>query len=131
MAGSYEVGSYVQSVTLVDYYAYLTTADKGIEIVDISEPSQPIHAGGYSTHGYTLGLTIADNKAYIADEEEGISILQIIDTPFPQGNLVLCPSGPASSSNPLWKIFQNLSNRLYQIFLDHHYHRNSYLLLFV
>ncbi len=66
------------------YIAYSTISDgsSGIEILDFSEITAPIHVGDYETAGNANHFTLSDNYLYIA-EGLGIEILDVSDITTP------------------------------------------------
>lgn len=60
--------------------AYLATETAGLQIVDISTPSNPVRVGGIATEGTAFDLQVQGNVAYVADGDAG---LQVIDVSTP------------------------------------------------
>jgi len=65
-------------------YAYLTSVDKGVQIIDISTLSSPFIEVSFQTTGEAGGVYVKDNYAYIADASEGLIILDISTPSAPQ-----------------------------------------------
>jgi len=63
-------------------YAYVTSDNGGLVIVDISDPAAPTLAGSYDT-GYALGVAVSSNYAYVADDENGLVIIDISNPAAP------------------------------------------------
>ena len=121
-AGQCDTSGYACDVAISGNYAYVADGDSGLVIIDISDPSGPKYAGQFDTPGYAQGVAISGNYAYVADGDSGLAILQIIDIQPSQGNLILCPSGPASATYPLWSSSQALANLAYStFFVDQNY----------
>jgi parallel beta-helix repeat protein len=81
------------SVSVVESYAFVTTmhGPEGLEILDISDPSQPVSVGFVQQHhGPYRDLEISGSIAFIADER-GLSAVDISDParPFETGCLDL------------------------------------------
>ncbi len=64
-----DTGVYIASVFIRDRYAYLGTCFGGIQIVDISDPSNPILVGqyGWDYPSCTNSIFVQNDYAYIAD----------------------------------------------------------------
>ncbi len=61
--------------------AYIADGDKGLVIIDISNPANPTKLGSYNTKGYaeSIALSKDETKAYIADGLNGLVIVEIKD----------------------------------------------------
>jgi hypothetical protein len=59
--------------------AYVTDGDSGLQIIDVSDPANPVGRGGYDTPGYAFGVAVAGGLTYVADGDG----LQIIDVSRP------------------------------------------------
>jgi len=70
--------------------AYVAAGQSGLQIIDVSNPSNPVIMGSVDTPGSALGVSLSadGSKAYVADESSG---LQIIDVSNPV-NLVIMGS---------------------------------------
>ena len=75
--GSWDRLSSALAVTVVGNYAY--AVGDTLEIIDISDPSNPIFKGGYDINNAGRDIQVVDNYAYIAND----SGLQIIDISNP------------------------------------------------
>jgi len=75
-------------------YAYVACFDGHLQIVDISDPSDPFPAGYYETPEYPLGtgavsVVVQGNYAYLVDRYYGLYILDVTDPTSPVGEGVL------------------------------------------
>jgi hypothetical protein len=59
--------------------AYVADGERGLQIIDVSNPSAPVRRGGYDTSGNALDVCVSGDLAYVAD---GYG-LQIIDVSNP------------------------------------------------
>jgi hypothetical protein len=48
-----------------------------LQVIDVSNPANPVDVGGYVTSGQANGVAVAGNYAYVADGEWGLAILQL------------------------------------------------------
>ncbi|MEW5804506.1 MAG: hypothetical protein AB1847_20630 [bacterium] len=124
-AGGTAPGARVLEVTLSGHFAYLSTGEEGLIVLTLDDPVNPAIIGREDTKGVTSGVVVREGLAYVADAEAGLLIFRIIDTPTPQGNLILVPSGPASVANSLWPATQGLANLAYSAFLNQGIPRSS------
>ncbi|MCL6583145.1 MAG: hypothetical protein K6U11_05840 [bacterium] len=122
---------YVQQVAVSGRYAYLAAGEQGLVVVDMADPQRPLLCGQEATMALASGVAIdaASGYAHVAEAEGGLSIYRIIDSPPPQGNLIILPTGPALASNSLWPPCQALANLAYSTFLDQNF--NHYDLFYL
>ncbi len=60
---------------------YLACSDAGVDIIDISNPAQPIKIGNYHDNsGVAIDLLVKDNKIFVADADDGLEIIEIVIT---------------------------------------------------
>lgn len=64
-------------VVLVERYALVVDYESGLQIIDVTEPSDPHIVGSYDTPGLATHIAIAGQTAFVADHRAGG--LQIID----------------------------------------------------
>ncbi|NCR83082.1 MAG: DUF4347 domain-containing protein, partial [Microcystis aeruginosa K13-10] len=74
LVGVWDRLSYAGAVTVVGNYAY--AVGDTLEIIDISNPSNPTFKGNYNTSGGE-GVQIVGNYAYVADYGSGLQIIDI------------------------------------------------------
>ncbi|MBA4368790.1 MAG: hypothetical protein C0403_14280 [Desulfobacterium sp.] len=77
-----------KSVTVFDKYAFLADGDKGLKIINISDPSAPTLVGSYDTPGdankvWVRGASANTIYAYIADGDKGIRAIDVSDPTHP------------------------------------------------
>ncbi|MBE9263269.1 hypothetical protein IQ224_14180 [Microcystis sp. LEGE 00066] len=76
LVGVWDRLSNANAVTIVGNYAY--AVGDTLEIIDISNPSNPIFKGNYdNTSGYAFDVQIVGNYAYLADWDSGLQIIDI------------------------------------------------------
>jgi hypothetical protein len=49
----------------------------GLQIVDISEPSNPVYAGSFNTPDYAFSVFISGGYAYVADHRSGLQVIDV------------------------------------------------------
>ncbi len=60
-------------------FLYAAVGYQGLEIWDVSNPSNPARISCYNTSDYAKGVYISGNYAYVADGDSGLIILDISD----------------------------------------------------
>ncbi len=78
LAGKFDTGGYAKEVFYQSGKVYITTELRGLQIIDVSNPSAPYRIGTIQT-GYAKGVTADDHFIYVADEDEGLIIISIPD----------------------------------------------------
>ncbi|MEC4819754.1 MAG: DUF4347 domain-containing protein, partial [Scytonema sp. PMC 1069.18] len=91
--GRYDTGSgRAYDVYVKENIAYVTSYkpgesadsyDQELQIVDISDRSNPVFIGSYNLDGYGLGVTVNDKYAYVAARDAGLQILDISNSANP------------------------------------------------
>ncbi|MDH6097254.1 hypothetical protein NWP21_00005, partial [Anabaenopsis sp. FSS-46] len=71
--GEWDWLTYANAVTVVGNYAY--SVGDTLEIIDVSNPTNPTRTGGYNISGW--GVQVVGNYAYIADGNDGLQIIDI------------------------------------------------------
>lgn len=95
LTGLYFADDNVQGLQIVGNLAFLADGEVGLDIVDISDPDNPILVGNYDTPGEANKVDVVNNIAYVASGTGG---LQIIDISTPDNPTLL-------GSNPLTVLF--------------------------
>jgi hypothetical protein len=85
LVGEWDFLSYANAVTIVGNYAY--AVGDTLEIIDISNPNNPVLKGSYKIFG-GQGVQVVGNYAYVADGASGLQIIDISNplTPTLKGN---------------------------------------------
>ncbi|HRI15822.1 MAG TPA: hypothetical protein PLX89_22725 [Verrucomicrobiota bacterium] len=65
-----------RGVNLVGNLAYLLVPD-GLEVIDVSQPTNPLRVGGVDILGDAFGIDVAGNYAYVADGNGGLKVLDV------------------------------------------------------
>ncbi|MBD2289535.1 DUF4347 domain-containing protein [Microcystis wesenbergii FACHB-1317] len=96
LVGNYDTSGYAYDVQVVGNYAYVADGDSGLQIIDISNPTNPTLKGNYDT-GWAYGVQIVGNYAYIADTYTGLQIIDISNPTNPtfKGNYYTSEAVPA------------------------------------
>jgi hypothetical protein len=63
--------------------AFIAARDKGLLIVDISNPRAPVLKGSFDTPGEALEVVVLGDTAYVADGPEGFRVVDVRNTSAP------------------------------------------------
>ncbi len=66
-----------EHISIQGNYAFIAEGNAGLEIVDISNASNPIKAGSYNTNSFVYQVKPSANYAYVAADTAGLRILNI------------------------------------------------------
>ena len=82
LASSYDTPGYAFSVAIAGDYAYVVDY-YSLQVIDISDPSNPTFAGSYNKPGLAMGVAISGDYAYVGDEYAGLQVIDISDPTNP------------------------------------------------
>ncbi|MBD2676642.1 MULTISPECIES: LVIVD repeat-containing protein [Nostoc] len=76
---NYDTPGNSYGITIVGNYAYIADGDKGLQILDISNPKLPKLIGNYliPNKSSAYEVVVAGNYAYIAADTEGVFVINI------------------------------------------------------
>jgi hypothetical protein len=99
--GDFTTLSYAQDLDVVGNIAYVAEDEAGMQIIDISDPQDPVLLGSYnspSMYTWSFSVTVVDSLAYLT-ENAWISRLKIIDVSDPENPSLLCSLTTPGSCN--------------------------------
>ncbi len=67
-------------IYILGNYAYVAVGFNGLEIYNISDPSNPTFVGRCDTPGEAIDVIADGDYAYVADANSGLEIITISDT---------------------------------------------------
>ncbi|MFA7204411.1 MAG: hypothetical protein WC188_11985, partial [Candidatus Caldatribacteriota bacterium] len=77
----FKIGEYATlnaySVFISDNIAYVIDGYIGLQIIDVSNPQNPVLLGAYETPDFTKSFFVSDNIAYVIDEDAGLEIIDV------------------------------------------------------
>lgn len=78
----------IWGVTVSGNYVYVAAYTGGLQIIDVSDPTNPLRVGAYDTPGSAVGVAVSGNHAYVADYYSGLEIIDITNpaSPFLAGS---------------------------------------------
>ncbi|MFX0172905.1 MAG: LVIVD repeat-containing protein [Candidatus Hodarchaeota archaeon] len=80
--GQFNDGGEVVALQIIEDIAYVADWDDGLEIVDITDPSNPIELGQYAVE-CARGIQVVNDVLYLAYNTNGLFILNISDPSNP------------------------------------------------
>lgn len=75
--GSYDTPHHAVDVFVSGDYAYVADVWSGLQIINISNPSNPTLAGSYDTPYQAVRVFVSGNYAYLGDGDSGLLIINI------------------------------------------------------
>jgi hypothetical protein len=64
-------------VFVVDNRAYVADGDRGLAVLDVSDPTAPTRLGGVDTPGAALQVVVRGSLAYVADGSAGLRVVNV------------------------------------------------------
>ncbi len=61
--------------------AFLSDDNDGLEIVNISDPTNPWKISGFNDGGHTRNLFVDNNLVFLTDLDDGLEILELSNVP--------------------------------------------------
>jgi hypothetical protein len=86
LIGTYQASAAINDLAIDKKNAFLAVGESGVQIVDISDPSQPDEGVVIDTPGTANGLDISDSRLYLADGKAGV---QVFDLRSPENPLLI------------------------------------------
>lgn len=83
------IPGYANNVDVAGDYAFVAAGSAGLQVVDVSNRTNPVVAAALDTDGVSIDVRVVGNLAYIADGEAGLKIIDVTDplTPVLLGSL--------------------------------------------
>ncbi len=102
-ASLYDTPDAARDVFVDDNHAYIAEGDSGLQVVDISDPTDPDNVSDYDTPGIAVGVFVSGDYAYVADGgyNQGLQVVDISD-----------PENPTNAS------YYYTSDYAYSVFVD-------------
>ncbi|MFW9951448.1 MAG: LVIVD repeat-containing protein [Candidatus Thorarchaeota archaeon] len=101
LLGSFFDGGLSRKVDVVGNIAYLANTNLGLEVINVSNPSNPVKIDNY--YGAVYDVQIIGDLAYLADWSRGLVILNVSD-PY---NVVEISNLNVAGSSPHLHVFNN------------------------
>ena len=73
-------GGQAYDVFVSGSYAYVADWNDGLEIINISDPTDPVKVGQFTDGGEAVGVYVSGEYAYLADGWDGLEILKISES---------------------------------------------------
>ncbi|GEP42064.1 carboxypeptidase regulatory-like domain-containing protein [Brevifollis gellanilyticus] len=95
-----DIPGFANAVAVQGSYAYVAAGASGLQVVDVSDPRNPVIVGSLDTPGNANDVRVSGNLAYVADGTAGLRVISIakptapvsigsVDTPGEAWDLVL------------------------------------------
>ena len=81
--GSFDTPGSAEGVYVRGDYAYVADYWEGLQIIDVSDPTDPQETGSFDTPGTAYGVFVSGDYAYVADFQSGLRIIDISDPENP------------------------------------------------
>ena len=62
-------------VQVVGNYAYVALGAGGLQVIDVSDPTNCVRVGGYDTRGFAWGVAVVAGRIYVTSEQSGLLVL--------------------------------------------------------
>ncbi len=82
--GRYDTSGSANNVQVVGNYAYVADDAAGLQVIDVSNPTNPVRVGGIIIGGNALGVWVAGNYAYVACYELGLQVVDVSNPATPK-----------------------------------------------
>ena len=79
LEGRVDLGNYARGISVDGDYAYVADGYAGVQILDISDASNPVVVANEDTPGYAYQVHVSGNYLYVADHSGGLRVLDISD----------------------------------------------------
>jgi len=79
LVGYFDTSGWAHSVAVAGSYAYVADFDKGLRVIDVSNPAVPVEVGYYDPLWYAFGVAVAGGYAYVVDEY-GLRVIECVES---------------------------------------------------
>jgi len=83
LVGSCDTSGNAYCLVISGDYAYVADTGSGLQVIDISDPTNPVAAGSYDTPGSSSDVATSGDYAYVADGVLGLQVVDISDPTTP------------------------------------------------
>ena len=77
LLGKLDLANVALNARVAGNYAYVATAQDGVAIIDVSNPSLPVRVGTWDTAGVAVQVEIEGDHAFVADYHGGLQVFDI------------------------------------------------------
>lgn len=74
--GSYETPGVAQDVAVLGTLAFVADREAGLEVIDVSDPANPIGAGFYRTRMFASKVAVSEQLTFMSLQKKGLTILK-------------------------------------------------------
>ena len=83
LADSYDTPGYANGVAVSGDHAFVADYTSGLQVIDISDPTNLVLAGSYDTPHEASGVAVSGDHAFVADADSGLQVIDISDPTNP------------------------------------------------
>jgi hypothetical protein len=83
IVGSADTPGDARAVFVSGNYAYVADFGPGLQVIDVSDPTNPSIVGSVDTPDRASGVFVSGNHAYVADRDSGLQVIDISDPENP------------------------------------------------
>jgi len=102
IVGSIKTTNNLSAMYVSGDYAYLTDLKKGLQLIDISNPTSPVRSGFFETPGFAFSVYVLGNYAYVGQGPNTRSGLQIVDISDPSAPILVGAVETSGSVNDVY-----------------------------
>lgn len=77
------LGDSIQDIQVIGNLAFIAAGSSGLQIIDVSNPYQPIKTSSFETPGQVYGIYVVDGYAYLAAGGAGLLLMDVSDPSSP------------------------------------------------
>lgn len=77
LVGNYDTPSSANDISVIGNYAYIADWQSGLQVIDISDPTNPTHAGGLDLDTDVFNVLVSDGVAFLTDDEYRIYLVDV------------------------------------------------------
>jgi len=81
--GGFFDGGEANGISVSGSIVYIADGNDGLEIINITDPTNPIQIGQFDDGGYARDVFISGSLAFVADDTDGLEIINITDPTNP------------------------------------------------
>ena len=83
LLGNYDTPGIAYGVVVSGDHAFVADGGSGLQVIDISDPTNSTLAGNYDTPGTAFGVAVSGDHAFVADFTFGLLVIDISDPTNP------------------------------------------------
>ncbi|MFZ1599597.1 MAG: hypothetical protein WAW26_27415 [Anaerolineae bacterium] len=77
LRSAYDTPGFAQGISLLNNFAYVADEEGGLQIIDVSNPINPVWRGAFDTPGTAQGVSVVAGLAFVADGRRGLQLVDV------------------------------------------------------